>query len=263
MDAVKTRWPRAASINSAPLVRLLAGLAGAHAGAHAGNRAGAHAAPPAAAGTGRWSHWLGWTDAIALSAVLNGVAPAGPVPAGRHSATAAQALAAECRRLRRDLAQAISDDMPSAGGLPASAAPAADNQPLPLDSADLAALRRHYQAHQRRMDERIGPLRARLRAALAGRSGPLAKLAALDGVLDLALAAQQRRLLASVPGWLEGHCRHQPQTAAAAADTPQQWQQLLLAELDLRLQPVDGLLAALLASAPVNPSNRPGPEAAP
>ena len=45
----------------------------------------------------------------------------------------------------------------------------------------------------------VGPLRASARAVLSGRSAALRQLAALDAVLDQALAAREASLLATVP----------------------------------------------------------------
>ena len=60
----------------------------------------------------------------------------------------------------------------------------------------------------------------------------MAQLAALDAVLERALAARERHLLGTVPGWLE---RHDATTRHTA----------LLAELDTRMQPIEGLLQTL------------------
>jgi hypothetical protein len=193
----------------------------------------------------RLSQWLGWTDAIALSAALNG----GPAT---HAQVGGAARAgddeAEVARVRAALAKAITDDgAPVASraraGLPPDADPAAA-----APEADFSAHRRRYLAQQQAMDDRIGPLRARLRARLAGRSPALARLAAVDEVMEQALGGHEQRLLAGVPALLERHfarlCRPEAPAQGLCAFR-QDMQAVLLAELDVRLQPVDGLLEAL------------------
>jgi hypothetical protein len=161
----------------------------------------------------RLGGWLGWTDAIALAAVLDAPVPA---PAGRAPAFDAAGAVAQARAA---LARAI-DTMG------------------PLDEDDPEGQRRHRQ-QQQAMEARLGPLRARLRAALAARSADGARLAALDAVLEQALAARWREALAAGPGWLARHRRVRGGAAGPAL------QRLLRAELDLRLEPLHGLAEAL------------------
>jgi hypothetical protein len=108
----------------------------------------------------------------------------------------------------------------------------------------------------------VGPLRAKLRAALAARSPQMAKLATVDAVMEQALVAREHSLLATVPAMLEKRFKGLRQAALPAPDgaetdaTPMAWlpvfhqdiRELLLAELDFRFQPVDGLLEALRSS---------------
>jgi hypothetical protein len=200
----------------------------------------------------RLSHWLGWTDAISLSGVLNG-SPA-VVPAGL-SAARGTSEQDECARLRGVLAKAIADD---------SALLAAEKEQPgnPGKPADFSPYRRRYVARQQTMEMAIGPLRERLRASLAARSPAMAQLAAVDAVMEQALSAQEYRLLATVPGLLEKHFRRLRQAHQALPDEPEggapqvAWQDVfrkdmqavLLAELDIRLEPVEGLLEALRKS---------------
>ena len=244
MDGVKPRFLterrfEGASVHSSPLLRCLAGLGVAEVAASALSLAE------------RWSPWLAWTDAITLSVVLGSGAPAAPASAK----PGARALIDDCKRVRQDLTQAIGTDVMFTAGLASRPALAQHNPPL--DETGLAGLHRQYRAHQAAMDERIVPLRAQVRAALTGQSGDLARLAALDAVLDEALAARQRRLLATVPGWLGRHFKRAPTALPAAAA---QWQRMLLAELDLRLQPVEAMAEALAQAAgnrAANPAGNP------
>lgn len=214
----------------------------------------------------RLSQWLGWTDAITLSSVLNGdisMEPAAAVRAPRADDEA------ECRRIRAALVAAINEE-------PTPARNAATGT-----TTDFAPWRRRYIARQQAMETHIAALRKRLRATLAGQSPAMAQLAALDAVMERALGAQEQRLLATVPGLLEKHFRRQVQAekAESAADLAgledsegkadegveapaietgiaarhgawqkafgKDMQSVLLAELEIRLQPVEGLLQAL------------------
>jgi hypothetical protein len=241
----------------------------------------------------RLSQWLGWTDAIALSAVLNGSSTqvlrggSAPVPstvaAGRFMP--ARAVLAEFDRVRTDLAHAIHTDRVIAPQPPSPVKPkttkrppaqlqAADPPaPPPDDPTDFAPCRRQLTAHQRTMTERIAALRADVRLALTNQSATLGQLAAVDAVMDDALAAREKHVLSLVPALLERRfdqlrranpAAAEPAAASAAASAdpgptaapvpaPPAWriacgremQDVLLAELDLRLQPVHGMIEAL------------------
>jgi len=92
----------------------------------------------------------------------------------------------------------------------------------------------------------------------------MSRLAEVDAVMERALSPRERSLLATVPGLLGGHFerllkadRETRADAQALEDAseiaPGAWltvfrkdmRSVLLAELDLRFQPVEGLLAAL------------------
>lgn len=219
----------------------------------------------------RLGHWLDLTDAIALSGAL--AANAGGAAGGGASADGA--VADEVARVRTALAESIAA---GAGG----PGRARVRLPVPgpgatLDTvADFAPFRRYYVAYQRDMETAIGPLRAKLRQALAARSPALAQLAALDAVMERTLAERERLQLGAVPFLLEKHFERRRQAYrqaladTAQTDDPARWmqpggwlaafcrdlQRVLLAELELRLQPVLGLADAYGAE-------RPGEAAAP
>lgn len=182
----------------------------------------------------RLGQWLDFTDAIALSAALNG-RPAG-APDAKAGAAVAAALGEDADAVRRALAGAI-----MASGVPAAAG---------AEEADFSPFHRYYLARQRDMESSINPLRARVRAALAGLSPALRQLAAVDAALDQAMGARERSLLSTVPLLLE---KRFEALAGAAGDPAGGWlaafcrdmQGVLLAELDLRLEPVLGLIEAL------------------
>lgn len=186
------------------------------------------------------SQWFGWTDAISLSAALNGN-PAAPASNARGTPAASPtAEETECRRVRAALTTAIAEDSIFV------AAPTGDAAP------DFAPFRQRYLARQQAMDAGIAPLRGRLRARLAAQSPDMARLAAVDVVMEQVLGAQERSLLAGVPALLDKHFRQLRQAA------PDAWldvfrrdaRDVLLAELDLRFQPVEGLLEALRTRQP-------------
>jgi hypothetical protein len=206
--------------------------------------------------------WLDWTDAIALSAALHGDLPAcvaadgagaarRPAATAATAATAAAAAADALKRVRGDLLALATADVAYAAG--ATTAPADA-------SVDLSACRRDHLAHQRAMESAIAPLRAQVRAALSRTSAEGARLAALDAVLDAALRPRERQLLAALPAWLEAHfAPHQPddERTAEGQSLHQRYrgalQRVLLAELALRLEPVEGLMEALRHGATPTP----------
>ena len=202
------------------LVRLLAGMAE------------ARASEPRAAFADGLVQWVGWTDAIALSAALERPAPAAPATSpDRHTEEHA-----EYERVRAALAQAIGRETQAAGCSPLEA------------GMGFSPYRQCCVARQQAMGVAIGALRERVRAALAAGGPDPARLAAVDAVLARALAVQEQRLFAGVPARLEKHFQRlcgaeatQARLDAFRADL----QAVLLAELELRLQPVEGLLEAL------------------
>ena len=228
--------------NSAALIRLLADLAVAEP---------AVSKQPLAE---RLGLWLGWADAISLATALNGPAVAVAVavaPAARPGAGAAAQAADDVARVRADLAQAFAAEAVITQPITTDAGGSAPDTAID-DAVDFfSPYRRHHQAQQRLMAARIGPLRARVRAAVARASPQLGQLAALDAALDEALGARERRLLATVPGLMAR--RFQQLRQAQALANPAGWlavfcsemQAVLRAEMDLRLQPIDGLVDAM------------------
>lgn len=205
--------------------------------------------------------WLDLNDAITLCAVHNASAAAKPpkTPA-RAESGAGTAMGGELVRVRTALSDSI-----TRGSKPRVTrhAPKLD---APIDAATaFEPYRRHYLAHQRDMDTRIGPLRAQVRDSLAKASPALRTLAALDSVFDGILCERESKLLARLPWLMEQRFAQLHQTyqqgavEAAHADNPSLWmtpgawmtrfehelQTVLLAELDVRLQPTVGLIEAL------------------
>jgi hypothetical protein len=210
------------AFHSPPLVRLLAGL---------DQTPPPDPVRPQANLGERLGQWLAWTDAIALSQALNQTPAQAP---GRSTIASTQAhAAAALARVRDDLRRAVLQDPVF--------------QPDTSATADLADYRRFAQARQRAMASAIGPLRAQLRGLLATTSAAGAHLAALDATLESALGEREHHSLAGVVQRLERHFQQLQQAQALhwRDSFHQTLQQVLLAELDLRLQPAQGLLDAL------------------
>ena len=99
---------------------------------------------------------------------------------------------------------------------------------------------------------------------LAQKSPDMSRLAEVDAVMELTLSPREQTLLAAVPKLLGEHFERLQQAGQdslagtqLSGDTPMampgEWlrvfrndmQSVLLAELDVRFQPIEGLLAAL------------------
>ncbi len=110
-----------------------------------------------------------------------------------------------------------------------------------------AAYGKFYASHQREMDGRVRGLQERVRDNLMGASPALAELAQLDAALNDALAVHSRQLFSAIPGVVISRAEHL--LGSEAGDiTPRiraDIQGLLLAEVEARLLPVQGLVEAL------------------
>ena len=124
--------------------------------------------------------------------------------------------------------------------------------------------RRFYAAHQTEMALGLQALRRRIRSSLAAMSVELHQLAELDEILDESLAIHTRRLFNVIPKLLEqrfiflleSHCENINEESNDELDKwllPDGWltlfyhdmREMLLAEFDVRLQPIIGLIEAL------------------
>ena len=197
----------------------------------------------------RLSHWLDWKQAIALSTALDGnpSEPTADMPAFGKAAED------ECLRSREALIQAIDTDR----AFLTSAQRKAMGMPG-IDAAnDYAPLRQRYIALQRKIQATTGSLRGNLRDMLVQASPEMARLAEVDAVMEMALSPREQSLLGKLPTLLGEYFDGMRQRAQATSAEPsaawldvfrKDMQSVLLAELDVRFQPVDGLLAALRAS---------------
>jgi hypothetical protein len=205
------------------------------------------------------SQWLGWTDAIALSAALN-TRPPVIAPGARQFSSAEER---ECARVRTTLADAIASDTAATAAkrLVPGQAPAKKSAAVEQAEADYSNFRQRYQSLQHTMETSVGNLRSRLRGMVAARNGEMTRLAVVDAIMDRALLPKERALFGLIPKLLHTHFERlrlaeAPDLEAEPAPqpiTPGAWldvfrkdmRSVLLAELDVRLQPVEGLLAAL------------------
>lgn len=187
--------------------------------------------PPGSVAT-RLGEWIDWPRAVELSRALDAPAGAphgGQLPDARpweeKAADARAALAAEI----------------AAGPGPAPSAAAA------------GFFQQHVQAMQRAIQSVAGRLRGELQDQLLATGSPAqARLARVDAVMETVLAPREHALLAAVPDMVAARFGHlqsdRPETAGdreRVAAFRHEIRDLLLAELDLRFLPVEGLLAAL------------------
>jgi len=121
------------------------------------------------------------------------------------------------------------------------------------DAKAAEVYKRFYASQQSDMEFRLVKLRGQMRSAIQEQSEKMAKLVALDVVLYETLIANTRKLLTAVPKFVqwrflqlrENQTEKQTESTALWLDQfHQDLQQLLLMELDVRLQPLFGLLEA-------------------
>jgi hypothetical protein len=219
------------------------------------------AAPPGAgAGLGeQLAQWVSAFDAISLHTAHRAIQALGTAPARRPATSAGAAPPAA---LAQDFAQVRSQQARAIAQAPA----------LPNEFTYAPYRRRHLEL-QRQMGLAVDALRQRVRDALACASPALQQLAALDAAMDKVLAPREQALLPVAVAVLErrfgqlqaAHLKALadarqalPEGSEATEDDPllwrrpgawlhgfeQDWHQALCAELDLRLEPVAGLIEA-------------------
>ena len=204
----------------------------------------------------RLGQWVGVTDAITLHAEHQSIASVGTTPASALRLTGSLGPEASLSQSRAELVSAIMAG--DAAGASVSAGAATGN------GGSYAPYRKRYLELQRHLELRVAALRAQIRQALSMASPELAQLARLDAVVEQMLGDRAQKLLSTVPVLLEkrfgdlrkNHPSHAGAETQAAgpgvAAQPDDWrqvfgkdfQQVLLAELEVRLQPVVGLVEA-------------------
>jgi hypothetical protein len=195
--------------------------------------------------------WLDHHDAIALRAVHTKRVP---IKLSGVKSVASVDLNDEFTRMRTSLVNLMTT----------TAATNLGSAAVELPSPAYEPYRRYYLEHQRNMALSVRALRVHVREVLTSASPELNQLAALDAVLDEILCDRESKLLSTVPLLLarrfeQSRKAHQQMLdATQQADNPstcmqaQGWlarfcnelQTVLLAELDVRLQPTLGLIEA-------------------
>lgn len=202
----------------------------------------------------RLSQWIDWTRAVVLSKVLDAKAS----EAEQDAQVVDRDDAAACAKARATLLASITEApellIPQSQAAGASSDADADADAAPAAAIDFAPFRQRHLALQRSMLIATGRLRGDLRDRLAQRSADMARLAEVDAVMEGALSPREHALLGAVPALLETHFERLRAAAGASATDPsaawldgfrRDMQGVLIAELDVRFQPVEGLLAAL------------------
>jgi len=222
-------------------------------------------AEPATAFAEKLGLWIDFADAIHLTGVHKAGTANGPEAQPALQSTAGVSLGEEFARMRIGMENTITRSSAASTARVRSEL-ALPKLEAPLDDVKAyTPFRRYHQAHQRDMESGARSLRAKVREGVAAASPQLQQLAALDAAFDDILGEREARLLSTIPALLEKRFNHlrkaHQQTLMAAQqtdDNPDAWmkpgawlarfcgelQAVLLAELDLRLQPAVGLLEA-------------------
>ncbi len=213
----------------------------------------------------RLGQWLDFSDAITLHAAHNARAASSSAAQPGVQSVVGVAVEEEFVRTRTALVDSITKSCSANMG------EARTRLPTPKPGVGIEVVvayepyRRFYVAHQGAMELSIRSLRTRVRQALSRASTALKQLAALDEALDRILCVRERQLLSTVPLLLEKRFEQllkahpQPPVGTRQADAPalrrrpgegladfcKELQGVLLAELELRLQPTAGLIEAL------------------
>lgn len=211
----------------------------------------------------RLGDWLDFRQAIALQSFIGTVddPPAEPVrPSARVDAAV---LRRRFDEVRLALEQSILKGTVPALGLARIDLPAAELE-HPIDpKTAFDPFRRYAAGHQRQMEGIIRSLRMQLRGMLDKGTTQHRQLSTLDAIFDNVLTPREHRQLGHIPALFErrfnqavrqhmkqlvqaaDHDEPAPRTSTWLAPLRDQLQAALLAELDLRLQPMLGLIDAL------------------
>ena len=205
----------------------------------------------------RLGQWVGAFESVTLHAAHQSITAVAEDAPSATLATTHAALDAHLQQVRGVLAHGITakpapEDLGKRARHPL-------NQPEPVleTGADFAPYRKRYLDQQRNMDLMVPPLRDHVRQTLSQASPALRQLAALDAVWEQMLAGRAQKGLSAVPGFLEKRFKNLRTTHQH--DDPTLWRQpggwldlfgkelqdILLAELNVRLEPVVGLVEAL------------------
>ena len=176
------------------------------------------------------------------------------------STVSEEAVTAEFLQVRNAIVASIIKSFEDATGLRRIKLPRPGLEPPSDAVSGYEPYGRFYAAHQREMDSKIQQLRTLVRDAAKGGSAELAQLVVLDEALGNTLTVHSRKFFATIPGLLARHYAHLLNEYTLACDNPQgnsgSWpellelfcqnmQSLLLAEVEARLLPTQGLIEAL------------------
>lgn len=211
----------------------------------------------------RLGDWLNFRQAIALQAFIGQVDDPLALPAKPTARVDATVLRRRFDEVREALEQSILKGTVPALGLARIELPSAElDHPIDPKTA-FDPFRRYALGHQRQTDTIIRSLRSQLRGMLYKGTSKEKHLSTLDAIFDNVLTAREARLLGHIPAEFEKrfakalkqHMKQLLQASEADEPAPRTtpWlgplrddlRNALLAELDLRLQPVLGLIEAL------------------
>lgn len=202
------------TFSSSRLVRLLSDLAG------------VDIEPPKQDVAERLAGWLGVHDAMTLHAAHQAIQAVGKKPPSDAVLARPLAMEEEFHRVRTALVKSI-----TASG----AAPETD--------AGYAPYQQRYLDQQRQMALRIDALRAYVRQAITMVSPQLGQLASFDTMMEQMFGGREKKLLSTVSVLLERRFEHLRKTQQQDV-FGKELEEVLLAELELRFQPVVGLIEA-------------------
>lgn len=193
----------------------------------------------------RLSLWLNAFDAIKLHAAQQSIKTVAEQKPSRAQPARNSALEEEFQRVRAALVKTVTDGL-SGGRGKRAATPTPSEAPHEAD-AEYAPYRQRYLDQQRHMELKIGAFRDHARQALSKASPRLRQLATLDAALDEALGGREQKLLSTVPAFLERRFEQLRKTHQGGGWLDifgKELHEVLLAELDIRLEPVAGLIEA-------------------
>ncbi|MDP5069810.1 MAG: DUF3348 domain-containing protein [Congregibacter sp.] len=209
------------------------------------------------------------SDAIVLSdffTTLDGIC-VGTGPADTHAADSLFEQHRAAMRASIDASFVTGEDELFIAGTTAFRLPTANHDTLRASEAT-ALYQRFYSLHQSELERRVAQLRKALLERLQRKSDVLAQVAAVEIALGPILVKYSRRCLATLPKLVAQrfeHLRLDQRQQQQIAGKPEIWleeggwlarfhtelQQLLHAELTLRLQPLQGMLSCLTPEDPI------------
>ena len=216
--------------------------------------------------------WIDFSDAIALCAVHNARPEIAPGTRSAVQSAARIAIAQDYDRVRLALENSIKASCSPSAGQGRLALPMPEPVTPIQDASAYEPYRRYLLAHQRDMELSARSLRSQVREQVAKVSPRFKQLADLDCALEGILGEREGKLLATVAlrlktrfaQLLKAHQQalalSQQQDSPGLWMTPGAWlsrfcgelQTVLLAELELRLQPTLGLIEALNNKNPIH-----------